>query len=302
MNGTYNVCLVIRTVGGCSDTTCATVTVPFQNQLTCVANFTYTPQGQVVKFNGRSSYTIPGDSIIQYKWEFGNGAIQTGLLPEVTFQYNQSGLYNVCLTIRTVRGCEKKICKQVVVPQTTPVQCVPHFTYVKTGAKQITFNSSMSWVPANDSIIERNWKFGDGTTLGGNIVSPVKTYPNLGVYTACLKIRTAKGCVNEVCAPVRVYDSLNVPPPPVAGPIRIINTYPNPCATQFNAVVWSQNNNIQVELAIYDVYGVKKWSVNKVLLQGNNYTAIPTGFLPSGPYFFRVTSMYGVQSKPFYKL
>ncbi|HEX6915673.1 MAG TPA: T9SS type A sorting domain-containing protein, partial [Chitinophagaceae bacterium] len=81
----------------------------------------------------------------------------------------------------------------------------------------------------------------------------------------------------------------------------IISLYPTPATYQVQAVVWSLYSNIQAELAVYDVYGVKKWSLNKVLQNGNNVTVIPTGFLAPGPYYFRVTTMFGVRSRPFFK-
>jgi PKD repeat protein len=301
-NGTYTVCLKIRSANGCSDSTCSTITVPFPSQLYCAANFTYTPQGQLVKFNGRSSAVPAGDSIIQYKWEYGDGQIQTGLLPEPQHQYAQTGLYNVCLTIKTSRGCESKTCKAIVVPQATIVQCVPHFTFERVlgAARTIRFNSATSWVPTNDSIIERKWTFGDGSTpLLGNVVNPLKQYATGGIYTACLRIKTALGCINEFCQPVPV-DSGYVTPPN-SGLVKIISLYPNPCTVQLSTVVWCGVTNLSAQLAIYDVYGVRKWSVQKTLLAGNNFTVIPTSQLASGPYFFRVTTMYGVQSKPFYK-
>ncbi len=301
-NGTYTVCLKIRSATGCTDSTCSTIIVPFTNQLSCTAYFTFTPVGQLVKFNGRPSVVPAGDSIIQYKWEYGDGQVQTGLYPEPQHQYAQTGLYNVCLTIRTTRGCESKICKQVVVPQVTYVQCVPHFTFerVTSAPRTIRFNSATSWIPTNDSITERKWTFGDGTAaLLGNTVNPLHQYATAGIYTVCLRIKTALGCVNEFCQPISV-DSGYVTPPN-AGLVKIISLYPNPCTVQLSTVVWSGVNNLSAQLAIYDVYGVRKWSVQKTLLAGNNYTILPTVQLASGPYFFRVTTMYGVQSKPFYK-
>jgi hypothetical protein len=35
---------------------------------------------------------------------------------EVTHQYNVPGTYEVCLTIKTQRGCETRICKPLHVP------------------------------------------------------------------------------------------------------------------------------------------------------------------------------------------
>ena len=302
---TYNVCLVIQTASGCSDTTCKTVTVPMQNQLVCQSKFLYehlpsTNTGKVIRFNSSMSYALPGDSIISRKWQFGDGtSLMTGNVVSPMHVYPQPGTYNVCLTITTALGCVRTECKMVVIPQVAG-NCVPHFTWTKTGPKQITFNSSSSWVPANDSIIERKWFFGDASpVMPGNVVAPVHNYLHNGIYTVALKIRTALNCEKTFYAPVFVQDSIFNPP--TQDRIKILSLYPSPATYQMQAVVWSLQNNIQAELAVYDVYGNKKWSMNKVLFSGNNVTVVPTGFLSPGPYYFRVTTIFGVKSKAFFK-
>jgi len=304
--GTYNVCLVIRTTSGCSDTTCKTINVPLPNQVSCSAQFTYenlaytTPPNRPVKFNSSAATASPGDSIISRTWTFGDGTSLTTLDKVVTHNYLQTGTYTVCLTIKTALNCQRTECKLIVVTQSTSA-CVPHFTWQQTAPKVIAFNSSMSWVPVGDSIVSRTWNFGDATAyLAGNVVSPVHTYQNNGIYTVSLRISTAKNCVQTVSIPVIVRDSGNVTPPTVE-PIKIISIYPNPAGAQTQFVVWSQNNNVQAQLAIYDVYGVRKWFTNKVLLQGNNVTTASIAFLPPGPYYIRVTTVYGVKSRAFFK-
>lgn len=302
----YNVCLVIRSSSGCSDTTCKTVTVPMPNQVTCQSKFTYehlpatSTTGKPVKFNSSTSTAGYGDSIISRKWTFGDGtSLMTGNTVMPVHVYQLPGTYNACLTITTALGCTKTECKLIVVPQVAN-GCVPHFTWIRTGPKQATFNSSSSWVPVGDSIIERKWQFGDATPLlGGNIVSPVHNYLNNGIYTVTLKIITAQHCEKTFYGVVPLQDSINTNPN--QDRIRIVTLYPIPATFQMQAVVWSLQNNIQAELAVYDIYGTKKWSTNKLLLSGNNVTVIPTGFLAPGPYYFRVTTIFGVKSKPFFK-
>jgi PKD repeat protein len=296
--GVYNACLVITTLGGCRDTVCVTLNMPLQGQTPCKANFTHTILSgtRAVKYNDASIVVAAGDSIVSRKWELGNGAIITGNQKEIVYTYSQSGLYNVCLTITTARGCSQKICKQVFVP-TQIAACISRYTYMRIAPKTVQFNSNASWAPTNDSIIERIWTFGDSTTLGGNIISPVKTYAQFRNYTVCLKIRTAKGCVQTFCGPVRLgTDTANTQV------VRIVQMYPVPVSTQLNTVVSSTMPNVQAELSIYDVYGVKKYSINRILMQGANLYSLPTSNLAPGPYFFRVTTIYGIQSRSFYKL
>lgn len=302
--GTYSVCLVIQTVNGCSDTSCKTVTLPMANQVFCQPKFVYSylpdsGTARKISFNSTMSVALPGDSIISRKWEFGTSGVLTGNVVSPVYTFSQPGVYNVCLTIKTALGCEKKECRMIVIPQVAGA-CVPHFVWQRTGPKQITFNSSMSWTPVNDSIVERKWNFGDATPgLSGNVISPVHNYANNGVYTVSLKIKTANNCEKTFFGTVMAQDS--VVNPSTQDRIRIISLYPSPATYQTQAVVWSLQNNIQAELAVYDVYGTKKWSLNKVLVHGNNVTVIPTGFLAPGPYYFRVTTMFGVRSRAFFK-
>jgi hypothetical protein len=85
-------------------------------------------------------------------------------------------------------------------------------------------------------------------------------------------------------------------------PIRIVSLYPNPAGPQMNAMVWSSNNNVGAEIAVLDVYGFKRYSIRKTLFQGFNVTNIPTGILSAGPYTLRVTTIFGVKTRRFFKL
>ncbi len=308
--GSYQVCLTIRTASGCEKTECKTIGVdsapppPLLVQH-CVSRFVYAPQPSTsaqaypIKFNSSTSETILGDEIRERIWSFGDGTGLTGNVKDPIHVYTHDGVYTVCLTIKTAKGCEVKECKQIVVTRNAS-PCAPQYTFEKVAPKKIRFNSGMSYVSANDSIVERKWEFGDGTTLGGNVVSPLKEYLNHGVYTACLSIKTKSGCVNKYCNTVRVGDTLVNPP--ASDPIKIVSLYPNPASVEMKAVVFSLHNNITAEIGIYDIYGVKKWGMSKVLLQGDNITVVPVNLLLTGPYFFKVTTMYGVRSRQFYKL
>jgi PKD repeat protein len=299
--GVYNVCLIIRTVGGCSDTACTNITVQSPNPvlITCHSDFSYVPDASNLKFNSRNSATVSGDSIISRTWQFGDGTSLTGNVIDPSHKYAQAGVYDVCLSIKTAKGCESKECKQVTATAAA-TQCAPQFTWNRVSLKKVSFNSSMSWVPTGDSIKARRWNFGDGTPVSdGNVISPTKEFVRTGIYTVCLRIVTVKGCENTYCTTVKVEDSTTTFN---ADAIRITALYPSPVVTPLNTEVYSAHNNVNAELSIYDIYGVKKWSTNKVLLQGTNVTSIPTSTLAHGPYFFRVTTMYGVKSKQFYKL
>jgi PKD repeat protein len=303
--GTHNVCLAVYS-GTCRDSICKTITIaPPPPPTNCVSYFTYenlpftNPAQRNVRFNSTPSSTAAGDSIISRRWQFGDGTSLTGNVISPVHSYSVAGSYTVCLTIKTALNCEKTECKLVIVTQVNS-PCVPHFTWQRTAPKQASFNSSTSWVPVGDTIVQRRWNFGDGAQLlTGNVVSPVHTYAFNGVYTVSLRIITTNHCEQTVTMPVILQDSMLAPP--TAEPIKIISLFPNPAQAQTQTVIWSLHNNVQAELAIYDVYGTKKWSMNKILLQGNNMTIVPTAYLVPGPYYFKVTTTYGVKSRPFFK-
>ncbi len=226
-----------------------------------------------------------------------------GQYKDPSYKYAKAGTYEVCLTIKTSAGCESRQCKSVVIVDATQptAHCVAKFSYENLSSKKIRFNSGNSVANSNSNIIERKWDFGDGTQLGGNEINPAKEYAHHGIYTVCLQIKTSDKCENRVCTTIRIEDG-STTQPVNNDYIKIVSLYPNPTTSPLTVEVWSLNNNVNAELSIYDIYGVKKWSTTKVLLHGSNITVIPNSQLSTGLYFFKVSSMYGVQSRPFYKL
>ena len=296
--GTYTMCLYIVTTSGCKDTLCKTVIVRSNAAINCQPHFTTTANGLLVTFNTSTSIVATGDSIISRFWTLGDGATNT--VAVLTHQYSQAGVYNACLTIHTRLGCTATICKLIAVVPVTG-NCVPYFTKEQTAAtaRTIRFNSSAAYsqIP-NDSIISRKWEFGDGQILTGNVVNPLHTYLHGGTYTACLTIYTAH-CDKRWCQTVQVFplDSTNT-----ADSVSIVNLYPVPVNSPLYAVLYSSRSNINAQLAIYDVYGMLKWTQSTILPYGNSTQTIPTAQLAAGPYVFKVTTIYGVKSRTFYKI
>lgn len=67
-----------------------------------VAKFTYSPSypavGEVVTFDASSSYD-PDGTIVEYRWDFGDGNVITTTTPTVTHTYSSWGPYKVTLTV-----------------------------------------------------------------------------------------------------------------------------------------------------------------------------------------------------------
>jgi hypothetical protein len=82
----------------------------------------------------------------------------------------------------------------------------------------------------------------------------------------------------------------------------LVKYYPNPVTTQLFAVVYSPKENVEVEIAVVDVYGIVKSTKKVTVPKGYSTHIINTQGLLPGPYLLRVRSAYGVQSRSFYKV
>lgn len=307
--GTYNVYLVIKTRNGCESKFNVLVVIappPPPPTTGCKAVFTYTMQNGMVKFNsGASKGTTDKDSITSHYWIFGDnsgaGTVQGGIDP--SHNYTKAGRYVVILYIKTKNGCENRYSDTINIVLAPPVNCdvEVQFTAERISLKKVQFNSSLSKAQTGDSIIQRNWKFGDNTLLSGNEVKPVKEFPFTGIYNVCLEEKTAKGCVAQTCKQVIVQDTVTTPQSSVDY-VKIITINPNPVITNMVNTIYSRNSNVEAEISIFDIYGARKITVKKLLSQGNNIIEINTSNLYHGPYFLRVVSKSGADSKIFYKL
>lgn len=300
--GTYTIYLVIKTKKGCESKYAVTVQIPAKPvQGNCKALFSFSIQkGNVTFKSSGSSAGSVTDSIVGRTWVFGdNSAVVSGNQSEITHVYLKPGSYYVALYIKTKSGCESKYAATIVI---APFDCTLQvsFTAERVGGKKVQFHSSAN-IASGDSIIQRNWKFGDNTILSGNVANPVKEFPVIGVYNTCLKVKTLNGCEAEYCKQVVVQDSINLPPTAIDY-VRIVSLNPNPVVTRMMATIWSRNDNVAAELSIFDIYGMPKWTLKINLVQGNNVLEIPTASLYHGPYFFKVSTRNGRDTKAFYKL
>jgi PKD repeat protein len=164
---------------------------------TCAAKFDFQPAAVVAtisgfpfKFNSKGTETSAGDDITQRIWKFGDGEEKTGNVVDPTHVYAKPGTYNVCLTIRTAKGCSSTKCETIEIKQ----PCKANFT-LETTNNGIRFNASSSspW----DNIASRTWNFGDGSA-NATTVDPLHVFAP-GTYNVCLSIRTNSGCESREC-------------------------------------------------------------------------------------------------------
>lgn len=153
------------------------------------------------------SFTMPGSTIDQWFWQFGDGTTSDQQNPIHTYQL--PGMYDVCLNISSADSlCSSSFCMNVPAGFITPDSCVNYFVfYPDSNYQSVTFEG---WT-LNGQADSWLWDFGDGTTGNGQTVTHAFSDPNI-VYTVCLTT-TGPGydsipCTAISCQPV----SLFVPP------------------------------------------------------------------------------------------
>lgn len=304
--GTYQVYLVIKTKYGCESKFSATVIIkPAPVPTTCHSFFTKTIKDGLVKFNSADAKAAnEKDSIISRYWIFGETTSSVGVLQgniiDPSHTYAKPGKYIAILYIKTKSGCESRFADTFYINNVI-CKATADFTAEKIKLKKVLFNSSNSFAQTSDSIIQRTWKFGDNTYEQGNKIQIEKEFPTQGIYTTCLQILTLNGCKADTCKQVVVQDTATIPNIP-SNYIKIMAINPNPVIYNFRATIYSSAIDIECEINVYDIYGTLKSTMKKVLTKGNNIIEVITGDLKHGPYFLRVVSKSGKDSKIFYKI
>lgn len=201
--GKYKVCLEIKTQSGCVSYYCDSVNVAPVNTPACASTFVWewTPGTTVVNFSGHP--IIPAvDSIIMYKWTFGDGAVDYSNKKELDHTYPLPGNYRACLSIKTKKGCVSEYCDTVKIGSVNNI-CHSSFKWAVTTLNGAVNFYDMSTVTPGDSINKYYWSFGDGSN-GSDSKNPVHTYHTAGKYFVCHTIATKKGCTSTRCDSVWV--------------------------------------------------------------------------------------------------
>lgn len=197
--GDHLITLTATNADGCSDQAIDTVhvyappTVQIGAQNVCV--------GSLSQFADQS-VTAPGNPVIDWNWDFGDGFTDTIQAP--SHLYAAAGNYTVTLNVNT------PYCGNVgSLPITVEASPSASFSSVPSlgcSPMNVSFNNTST------GAVGYVWYFGDGG--GDNAASPSHTYINNGtvdsIYTVTLVANTAFGCTDTATA------NITVSPPVVA--------------------------------------------------------------------------------------
>jgi len=151
------------------------------------AQFTTTPAYDYppleVTFNASAS-SSPNGPIVNYDWDFGDGATAGGMI--VTHTYTEKGDYDVTLVVRDSAGETDVRTKPVKALNRAPIAFFVEDASEVTADVVLEFDASASYDP-DGRIVEYNWDFGDGWTDSGVLVE--HSYPREKfIYTVTLSV------------------------------------------------------------------------------------------------------------------
>ncbi len=163
-----------------------------------------------VEFDASESFD-PDGSIIEYLWDFGDGAKGSGVIVKHTFE--ESKEYEVKLTVVDDSGLigETSVKIQVSLTQYAPVAIISADPWFGFAPLTVTFDASESTDP-DGNIVSYEWNFGDGTTSTEKTVE--HTYTQQGNYTVTLTVTDDDGLQDTESTEIRVLppEGIDIPP------------------------------------------------------------------------------------------
>ncbi|MEQ8808660.1 MAG: PKD domain-containing protein, partial [Imperialibacter sp.] len=189
--GSYDVTLQITTKNLCTVSLTKTLQV---NELPSIDfGFASACVNELTEFNDLS--TSPDDPIISRKWDFAGQASANG--PKAYYQFKQAGNYNVSLFLKTEKGCEISISKNVTI-NNSPVAAFSHSLSV--GQLPVTVN----FTNESNGATAYSWFVGDGVASVSNEQDISRVFDKEGDYLVSLVAFNEFGCSDTTTSVVTV--------------------------------------------------------------------------------------------------
>ena len=208
--GTYSVNLTVTNAGGSNSqlrsnyiTVSAPPTAP-------VAAFTGTPVTGTVPHNVVFTDRSTGSSIINRRWDFGDGNISNyATATNPVHRYSSAGTYSVNLTVTNAGGSNSQLRSNYITvsaPPTAPVAAFTGTPVTGTAPHNVVFTDRST----GSSITTRRWDFGDGNISNyATATNPVHRYSSAGIYSVNLTVTNAGGSNSQLRSN---YITVSAPP------------------------------------------------------------------------------------------
>lgn len=224
--GIFNIRLIIKTAGGCSDT--INVFPGISAGVKPVPNFSATPTAACartpINFLDLSTGNVTG-----WLWRFGDGSTSTDQNP--MHQYQDTGYFDVQLIVWN-NGCKDSI-KFVRYIHIKPPIAIYSYTSNCINPKQRIFTDQS--IGAD----EWHWDFGDGNT--STVQNPIHIYADTGSYVVTLRVvNDSTGCDFTTMKTVKVlYEKAN-----------FISSDTSIC--KYHAAIFTATGNNSLNVASYE--------------------------------------------------
>lgn len=188
---TYSVTLIVKNSLGCSKSAQQPAMVKVEG-----------PVNADFRFNAANNCKPPTDvtfennstqGTLQYKWNFGDGALSTDANPQHT--YTTGGTFNVQLIANSPLGCTDTITKSLTVGATNP-----NFSVTSSCINRPAIFTNTSQPTAANA----TWDFGDGTTATG--VNATHVYTANGTYQVKM-VGVFNGCTDTITKAVTITNT-----------------------------------------------------------------------------------------------
>jgi PKD repeat protein len=186
--GVYDVSLRVASGFGCTDTVTASVTVLASPEVDFAVDPFYC-DGDSLHLNGIAS--MPGGSVTEYLWDFGDGNTSTALNP--THVYAEPGTYQIRFEVEGDNGCVKSQ------SETVEIGVVPEADFT---TSTICGNTNVIFENLSTDAVSYEWTF-DGTGQSTN-TNPVYNFGSPGTYQVSLLATASSGCQSSQNREVRV--------------------------------------------------------------------------------------------------
>ena len=188
-------------------------------------------KGLVVTFTD-STITDGINSIVNWKWDFGDGSSQTYSAPPFQHQYDSIGNYDVKLVVTDSYGCKDSILKREFV-KISILKAKYNADYYSCPGGVVSFqNNTASYLPYTSW-----WSFGDTNTSTLN--SPGHAYADTGRYTVTLVVTDILGCVDTL----KKVDSIYISRPKASFSANNLTTYCPPFQAIFTNTSYFYNSS-----------------------------------------------------------
>ncbi len=214
--GLYSVTLTITDIFGCKSSKSLPLEVFGPTAKFTPAVGSACLKDNLIQFNDSSS-SDGRHPIVQWRWNYGNGVIDSATAGPFQHRYSEAGLYVIKLTVTDDFGCTDSAAGTAPVVIAQPVVSFLISDSAMCTGKNIRFtNTTTASMPAYQ------WSFGDGGR--STLTNPLYAYPAEGLYSVKLVVTDRYGCKDSLTktdlisvsypkAAMTVSDTLGTCPP-----------------------------------------------------------------------------------------